>query len=229
MEAYRTELVPSRTHPGWTLSVAHHSDADAGPPWENMDTLGAVRSNRIGHWHSHRHGTGKAPGERALDCTDGTVLLYDWAGAVAKGRREGLTGPRAVECATAEFECLRRWCCGSWHYLGLVVSIESAPEGVAFDDSDSDSLWGIESDSESYVCETAQDMGDALIRAQMECNAEAEVAEAERQAVVARTKASIKPVTVQELGVYLEVPDSAVVRTDGWVQAWVMVPAGGAA
>lgn len=138
-------------------------------------------------------------------------------------------GQTAVAAVRQSMKHCERWLRDQWHYLGLVVSVESAPEGVAFDPDAADSLWGIESDSESYVVETARVMGDALIEQALKAHAEAEAAEAVRRVEVARAKVSIKPVTVQQLGVYLEVPDDATVRADGWVSAWVFALKGGAA
>ena len=67
----------------------------------------------------------------------------------------------AAAAAMADYDRLRRWCNGGWHYVGVVV--ESLDEEC--DVIDSASIWGIESDAGDYLDEVAQDLAAELLAA----------------------------------------------------------------
>jgi hypothetical protein len=138
-------------HRGRMFSIRLESDDSSDAPWDNQDTLGEVSG-----WTTRN----KAPGERILVSDRFSRRLYDFAGAVAKGRAEGLSGPKAAEVAVAEYDYHRRWCNDQWCYIGVVVTL--------LDDDDeptdeTESLWGIESDAEDYHVEVARELADEIL------------------------------------------------------------------
>jgi hypothetical protein len=76
-----------------------------------------------------------------------------------------------VEAVRRDFEQLRRWCDDQWHWVGLVVELLDA-DGDAVDGV-SDSLWGMESDADDCLRETAREMAgglaQGLVREAAEC------------------------------------------------------------
>lgn len=68
--------------------------------------------------------------------------------------------PRAYAALAArqDFERLRAWCNDDWSYVGVIVTASRAGIELA-----SASLWGIESDSDDYLTETAQDLAQEAI------------------------------------------------------------------
>ena len=63
----------------------------------------------------------------------------------------------AAGAAMSDFERLRAWCNDEWHYLGVIV----APVCACCDQvikGTTESLWGIESDSEEYHWDVAQEL-----------------------------------------------------------------------
>lgn len=132
---------------GLTFKVEHHPDYDAGAPWENVDILGEVDDGR----------RSKRPGERVINDREGRYgwrRFYDFAGAVAKARAEGMSGPDAAEAAEREFNWIKAWCEDRWSYIGVEVTLLDA-EGNATDYSDS--LWGVEDDG-GYAATVANDL-----------------------------------------------------------------------
>ena len=119
---------------------------------------------------------------------------------------------------------IKDWLNNRWHYCGLVVKVVAAPPGIEFDPDETNSCYGFDDNDDDYLAAEALSMGDYLISQQLLAHAAAQEAEARRVAEVERTRSALKPVSVQELGVFLDVPDSAAVRADGWVQAWVFAP-----
>lgn len=145
----RTDL---HTAHGLTFRIEVIHDADAGYPWDNMECLGDVSD-----WTSRS----KAPGERVLNEGRFQKRFYDFAGAVAKARREGATGPQAVEQADAEFDYLRRWCNDDWHYVGLTLTVLDGDGG---DTEHTESLWGIDGDGDlsTHIGDLADELGHRL-------------------------------------------------------------------
>lgn len=64
----------------------------------------------------------------------------------------------AAAAAMADFERLRAYCRGDWHYVGVVVRPADACECCGL----SESLWGIESDSTEYLREVAEELADQI-------------------------------------------------------------------
>ena len=144
-EGYRVEIV---------------ADNDHGSPWEENDGHGPVSE-----WTQR----GKEPGEYVL-CEDrGSFRYYDFAEACRIARRDGWGSEpynvpgeskreRAARAALADFDHLRRWCAGDWHYVGVVVR----PNGACRVCGPSASLWGIESESFDYMDDVARDLIEEL-------------------------------------------------------------------
>ena len=150
---------------GYTFRVEHEYDHDAGAPWEREEGHGPVRHVRANHTGHHD----KRPGELVLNgefLRGGHVYVFDdacrnaladdWGSYGWQGAGEGMTRRQfAAEQARADYERLRAWCKDEWYYLGVIVTLLDI-EGNATDAQAS--LWGIESDSEDYLKETAQEL-----------------------------------------------------------------------
>ena len=135
---------------GLRFSVTIEPDHDAGAPWDNMDTLGTVRDvYQPGFSHLQ-----KEPGERVMHRERGEAWLYDYAGAVAKARKEGMSGPAAAEAADREFSYLRGWLRGSWCFVGVIVTLLDTEGNPT---NESDALWGVD-DAGDYVATIAEDL-----------------------------------------------------------------------
>ncbi len=152
-------------HAGRTFAVRLEHDDVRGPPWNREDGHGPVSDWKRAR--SHRHGTFvKSPGEMILHEDCGSFRTYDFQEACRIARRDGwgdverLPGWNAATFrkmfpgdtparhrsprAYADFDRLRRWCNGDWHYVGVVVTLLDE-EGDETDEVES--LWGIESDA----------------------------------------------------------------------------------
>lgn len=115
-----------------TFKVEHHPDFDADAPWDQCELLGSVDDGN----------RSKRPGEIVINHDrSGWRRFYDFAGAVAKARAEGLPGERAAEAARRECDWLRGWCRDEWNYIGVTVTLLDA-EGNPTEYSDS--CWGVE-------------------------------------------------------------------------------------
>ncbi len=142
---------------GHRFKVEFPQDGVYEAPWERSDYHGPVR--RVSRREEKR------PEERILggDRHDG-YHLYDFAAAVKLAKtkwgvaaKDGKTqGQRAVEVVEQDFEYLRRWCNDQWQYVGVVVTLLDVPDY-------SDSLWGIESDQNEYLTETAYELADQIL------------------------------------------------------------------
>lgn len=146
---------------GHKFKVEFPQDNNYEAPWERSDYHGPVR--RVFRREQKR------PGERVLagEYRDG-YHLYDFAEAInlaktkwgvvaTDGKTQGQVAAEAVE---QDFEYLRRWCNDQWQYVGVVVTLLDVPDY-------SDSLWGIESDQNEYLTETAYELADQIL-AQLE-------------------------------------------------------------
>jgi hypothetical protein len=130
-------------HKGRTFAVRFHQDEQAGPPWEQADGHGEVRTAYLRE---------KRPGERVLGPTGTRDVwyLYDFAGAVRIAKRDGwdavpygqgTKGQRAARAVADDYEFLRLWCANQWEYVGVCVSMLGA-EGE--ETPYSASCWGVE-------------------------------------------------------------------------------------
>jgi hypothetical protein len=153
------------THKGLTFRVDHLHDDTSEAPWDRMDSLGTVSD-----WESRS----KAPGELIVNADGRSRRFYDFAGAVAKGRSEGMTGAHAAKIARQEFALFESWCADRWQYIGV---------GVALLDTDgnetghTDALFGVESFGD-YHAEIAAELMDGIA---------ADVGDAETFDIPART------------------------------------------
>jgi hypothetical protein len=69
----------------------------------------------------------------------------------------------AAAAAFADYERLRRFCADDWGYVGIVVEMIDEESG---DTEQSESLWGIESDTYSHIWDEAQNIAAGMIAPQ---------------------------------------------------------------
>jgi len=154
---------------GQKFRVEWHYDIYSDAPWDNSDLHGEV---------SELTTRKKMPGELVL-CSDDkwsgnrrAVRFYDYQGAIKKARAEnwgnwqqGETPQKRGQLLNAavmsDYKFLRDWCNDDWHYMGI-VAFPLTEEGDELR-SKSESLWGIESFSDSaYIQEQTECLlGDA--------------------------------------------------------------------
>ena len=172
------------TRNGLNFRVEFEPDHFAGAPWENEDGHGPITDwQNVSHWWSNgsREVYRPKPAGWRLLCQDGRMArFYDFAEAIKRAKREGWgLGPNAlaelrgklgrdptageIRAAAVErdFDRLRRWCADDWYYVGCVVTLLDV-DGCATDESES--LWGIESDSDDYLTEVAHEMADDIAK-----------------------------------------------------------------
>lgn len=154
---------------GLTFSVSLEPDYSHGAPWEECDLHGPVSD-----WTSRN----KLPGERVLISDGNFHRYYDAAEAtriakrdhwgisptasealVVRLGREPTAGEIAAAAVEANFQYLRSWCDGEWHYTMVTVTLL---------DMDGDETWmfesvgGVESNCHDYIYELAHDMAKTL-------------------------------------------------------------------
>lgn len=138
-------------------------DEDHGAPWEECDGHGPVSD-----WTARA----KRPGEIILIESRGKRRFYDYAEACRIAQRDGWNAPpydvpgetakqRAARAACADFEYMRAWCNGEWHYVGLIVTLLDEHGGET---DICDHIWGIESSETDYVREEARRLAEDLAR-----------------------------------------------------------------
>lgn len=152
-------------HDGRTFRAALHYDSDPDAPWDAEDGHGPVSD-----WTRRD----KQAGELVLCADRGSRRFYDFAEATRIAKRDGwgLCDADIATLATRlgrkpsrkeiireavmrDYDYLRRWYAGDWHYCGVVVTSE---------DSDAEaSLWGVESDCEDYIREVACDLAAEIL------------------------------------------------------------------
>jgi len=91
-------------------------------------------------------------------------------------------GEITAEAVRLDYEFLRGWCNDDWRYVGVIVT--HLPDNMDDDEVEIDyrfALWGIESDADDYIEETAHELIDECIRV-LEHEAEQERIEAEEDA-----------------------------------------------
>lgn len=147
-------------HDGATYARRAEEDTCHGAPWEEEDGHGPVSG-----WERRE----KSPGEMILVEDHGARRFYDFAEAVRIARRDGwdaepfggTTGERANRAALADFDNLRRWCAGDWHYVGVIVApVCECCNSVA--EAASVSLWGVESSAGDYLDEVSRELADEI-------------------------------------------------------------------
>lgn len=140
---------------GRKFKVEFPYDDTGDTPWDSEDGHGPVSE-----WTTRD----KKPGERVL-CSDRfSKRFYDYRAAVKTAKAEGwgpapfpgaTRGQTAAHAANLDYERLRRFYEGQWSYVGVVVSLVEDPDITT-------SLWGIESDCEEFLDETAHDLAKEL-------------------------------------------------------------------
>ena len=162
---------------GRTFQAFTAPDDCGDMPWERDDGRGPVSD-----WRKRES---KRAGELVL-CEDrGSCRFYDFAAAVKLARKDGWgahsqkcdyyrskvcqcgaaalsKGAQAEKAARMDFEFLRGYCRGDWYYVGVIVKCEGEHESV----------WGIESNADEYLKETAHDLAtelDRCLRDQAQC------------------------------------------------------------
>jgi hypothetical protein len=165
---------------GLRFAVAVERDDDSTPPWENEDGHGAISD-----WQRRERTTDghvKAPYERIL-CDDGrnycsSVRVYDMRESMRIAKREGWglgpdelaalakrlgrapkTGDVLAESVERDYQRMRAWCNDEWFYVGVVVTLQDVDGN---DTPETESIWGIESDSEDYLAEVAQELAQRI-------------------------------------------------------------------
>lgn len=153
----------------FTFKVTVETDMHHGAPWEEEDGHGPVTG-----WERRD----KLPSELVL-CEDrGMRLFYDYAEAcrialrdgwgidpdrleewTERAGREPTKRQIAASAALHDYEYLRSWCNGEWHYVGVIVTLldEDGEETEVCD-----SLWGINDSDPDYIRECARLIADEL-------------------------------------------------------------------
>ena len=160
-------------HKGRKYRISIQPDDTNDPPWERDCGHGIISEEKR---HPFGHGTkpSKAPGERILYWERGEYRTYDVAGTLKIAKRDGWGLAPAEEAALAQslgraptakeiiakavdndFERLRGWFNDEWEYVGVIVRNVGNP-------AEGESLWGIESDCEDYIVETAHELADEI-------------------------------------------------------------------
>jgi hypothetical protein len=168
------------TRNGRVFRVKIKPDDDADAPWDREDDHGPVRG-----WDDK---DSKRPGERILNTDRGQALFYDFQEATKIAKRDGWGCPHCKgetidgkfvrththktagemrACAVqSDYDLLRRYCTGDWHYVGIIVELLDCEDEDDADDADvinEDSCWGFESDCEEYLAESIEDIADGLV------------------------------------------------------------------
>ena len=150
---------------GFTFTARMEGDMDADHPWEQDDGHGPVSE-----WTRRD----KTPGEVILHSDGSARRYYDMQEAVKIALRDGwgldpnvpllktgaTKGQIAAEAARRDYEHLKAYCEGRWHYCGVVISVSR--NGITLDNN-AYALWGLETDNADYLNEAANDLlGEAL-------------------------------------------------------------------
>ena len=136
------------------MNVRIEQDQDYNPPWIENDGHGPVTE-----WTRRD----KRPGEIILCQDSGVKRYYDFQAAVKQAKREswgiaGRTfktrGEQAAAAAMVDYQYLRGYCKGDWHYIGVIIE----------DGEDNVSLWGIESNAYDYIDTVIEELKKELHR-----------------------------------------------------------------
>jgi hypothetical protein len=162
-------------HAGLTFRVTVEHDSDHGAPWEECEGHGPVSEFR----RHYRGDTDKRPGEVVLHSDGRSSIFYDWQEATRIAKRDGwglgdaemeklaaklkrapTRGEIVAEAVRRDFDYLRRWCSNDWYYVGVIVTLLDADGDETHE---SESLWGIESESTDYLAEVAKELADEIV------------------------------------------------------------------
>jgi hypothetical protein len=156
-----------------TYRIDTPDDQDMGAPWNEHDGHGIVsdwvtRDKHAGEWllssdrHSKRFYDHAATMKKAK--AEGWGLGADrLATLTAKLGRTPTKGEITAESVRFDFEYLSGWANDNWHWCGVVVTDitddKDAPIDYTF------ALWGIGSEDDDFIEETAQDLAEQAYRA----------------------------------------------------------------
>lgn len=152
MQAYETQTIERN---GNTYKAEWFYDTDHGTPWEESDGHGVVSE-----WTTRN----KLPGEFVLSEDRHGKRFYDFAATMKIAKRDGWgvagktfssKGEQAQAAVMADFELLRGWCNDDWYWCGIIVTLLD-DDGEETDITES--LWGIESNSDEYHQEVIADL-----------------------------------------------------------------------
>lgn len=157
-----TQIPDTIEKDGFTCTAVVESDEFADSPWDNCDGHGPVTD-----WTLRT----KKPGERVLSSDRHHKRYYDFEEASKIALRDGWGSADSLETDTpkekarkaveSDYAYLKAWCDDKWHYVGVVVTVSKAGIELA-----TESLWGIESNADSYLVEAANELiGEALTSA----------------------------------------------------------------
>jgi len=149
------EIFTHPDHPGLRFRVSIEGDYDHEAPWESESGHGPVRQALVAN---------KRPGERVLHKEWSTGWLYDWQAATKIAKRDGWGGDDPVQ---ADFDRLRGWLTERWYYVGVCVEVIDENDRPLTDKYEH-ALWGIESDCDDFIEETAHELAEQAGKAYAE-------------------------------------------------------------
>jgi hypothetical protein len=160
-------------------------DTDHGAPWEENDGHGVVSD-----WARRD----KRPSELILNTDRGSKRFYDVAESTKIAKRDGwgladearvalekklgcapTQGQIIAQAVQHDFEFLYGWCNDQWNYVGVIVTIIDGEDAPPRDYEHA--VWGIQSNDNTYIAETANELVDDILHerriAQAKADAEA--------------------------------------------------------
>lgn len=161
------------SHDGKTYLAEVYPDECGEAPWEKWNVHGVVSG-----WDTRS----KRPGECILSgkYARGSCLFYDVQETMKKARADGwgLSEPALAKlceslgrpatrgeviaaAVRADFELLRGWCDGEWHYVGICVRA-LGDDGTVIGEPFDHALWGIESVDAAYIREVAAELASEI-------------------------------------------------------------------
>jgi len=157
----RTSFDQTFEHKGRQFGMTIEFDDGLSEPWKEHDGHGIVSE-----W-THR---AKTPGERVLVQDRNSYRYYDFAETMKLARKDGWgprdniegesNGQRLVRAVEQDFEHLRAWCNGEWHWCGIIVALlDSDGEGTG----ETESLWGMEDSDTNYLNMEARELADTIL------------------------------------------------------------------
>lgn len=167
--------VQSFTHRGVQFTRRTEADHDQSPPWDRSDGHGVVTDEitsegAAGYEDRSRFKVLSHDGRRtrfydlqasrALAARDQWGLAdQDLKRARVKYGRDLTPEEVTTEAVDADYQFLRGWCRGHWAYVGVIVEVD----GTGLQSS----VWGIESTSEGYIEDTARELADQILDADL--------------------------------------------------------------
>lgn len=145
---------------GWYYDIEVAYDNDAAAPWERCDGHGVVTG-----WQSRD----EYKDEWVLNSERYSYRYYDFKASLALSLKDGWDAPpyaqgskleQAVRAVRADYEYLRRWCNDDWWYVGIIVTLYDEQDV----EIDSESCWGYDSDSTTFLTSEARDWVAGMIK-----------------------------------------------------------------